>query len=370
MVGLKSMLSGTSLFGGVPDVLFQIINASDVSTLPALCVLNQTTYQTIKANEMLICTLFLRHHGIATLDPILMLDPTTGHPGSLTIRNLQKFITRQETAGKLAARVARSGWGAWWAIKDAGIDKMDDEADLFRQRVERGVYVVFQMTDIVTRGERRKHQRPGRFALAVRAVRCSLMPRRPSRACRSRETSYLCYARDITHNYAVLSRELCQEEIGKMLLAFRRKHLDEEREVDFHIALQMLRLLLEMVIFAHGPDDGTTTPCDDSIMWWFLLRQPASSLAHLFLDLPDTKCCSVEDRARRDIIVCNYSGALKEYWSAWLGDPDLDCKNCEAWLRSRSVKPVLNDEGGETYDRYARDWIRQMRGQGEFLLRG
>ena len=369
MVGLKRMLSGMSLFGGVPDVLFQIINASDVSALPALCALNRTTYQTIKANELLICTSFLRHRGITTLDPILMLDPVTGHPGSLNIWNLQKFITRQETAGKLAARVARSGWGAWWAIKDAGIDEMDDEADLFRQRVERGVYVVFQVADIVTRGEQRKLQRPGRFALAIRAVRCSLMSGRFSHTCRSRE-KYLRCARDITHNYTVLSRKVCQEEMGKMLLAFRRKHMDEEREVDFHIALQMLRLLLEMIIFAHSPDDGTTTPCDDSIMWWFLLRQPASSLAHLFLDLHDTKCCSIEDRARRDIIVCNFSGALKEYWRAWLGDPDLDCKDCEAWLRSCSVKPVLNDEGGEAYDRYARDWIRQMRGQGEVLLRG
>lgn len=348
------------MFGGVPDVLIQIISMGDASTIPNLCCVNRATYHAIKTNEMLICKAFLRHKRIPPFDPILILDRATGRPCRLNIQNLQKFVQRQDIARRLASRVARSGWGAWWSIKDT---EMDDEADQFRQRVERGVYVMLHMADICRDVERSKS---GNWPMGLRLYRNVLSCHLP---CANTIRKHLIWSpRQMTHVYQVLLRRRRQELIGQRRLAFRR-YLNEEREVDFHIALQMLRLFLETILFAHSPDDRDVVNNNYNIMWWFLLRQPAHSLARIFLELPETRCCSVEDRAHRKDNECNYSEALKEYWLAWNGDPSLACQRCEEWLRSWSVDMVMVDCFGKQYHRQADEWVRQMRGQGESLQR-
>ena len=351
------------MFGGVPDVLIQIISMGDASTIPNLCRLNKATYFAIKSNEALICHAFLRHKRIPNFDPILILDCATGRPCPLNIQNLQKFMQRQDTARRLASRVARSGWGAWWSIKDT---EMDDEADQFRQRVERGVYVMLHMADICRDVEQAKH---GHWPMGLRLFRNVFSCHLP---CASTTRKNLMWSpRQMTHVYHVLSRRRRQEQIGEQRLAFRR-YLNEEREVDFHIALQMLRLFLETILFAHSPDDPEAVKNNNNnynVMWWFLLRQPAHSLTRIFLELPETRCCSVEDRAHQKDNECNYSEALKEYWLACKGDPCLACPRCEEWLRSWSVDMVMVDCYGKQYDRQADEWVRQMRGQGESLQR-
>ncbi|KAL1970734.1 hypothetical protein VTN77DRAFT_2568 [Rasamsonia byssochlamydoides] len=359
----RRLSSSSSIFGGVPDVLFQILSVGDVSAIPLVCRLNRATYHTIKFHEAQICTSYLRHHHIPPFDPVLMMDRATGQPCALTICNLQKFLQRQETARQLASRIARSGWGAWWAIKNT---EMDDEADLFRQRVERGLYVMLHMADIIREVERTKPP-PDKMCPISLGVHRYLVSLRLPCALESRKKGMCWLPRHVAHIYRVLVHKAQHREIGKRRLIFRQ-YLDEEREIDFHIALQMLRLFLDTILFAHSPDDGNVLSEDCSIMCWFLLRQPAHALSRIFLELPEAKCCSVEDRARKDSFVCNYAEELKEYWDAWNGDTHLDCKRCEAMLRSWSVDVILNDRCGQKYDRQAREWVRQMRGEGESPL--
>jgi hypothetical protein len=358
------------VFGGVSDVLFLILSMGDASTIPTLCRLNKVTYQTIKAHETLICTSFLRHHNMPPLDRILTLCHSTGQPCALNFISLQKFMYRRNTAQQLASRVARSGWGAWWAIKGAG--EMDAEAELFRQRVERGLYVMFHMSDIAREVERTK-LRP--CSIVFRVHHDLLFNSPPcSQAQRPRRTNSWWFPRHMAHIYVVLFRKSRQREIGKRRWQFRQL-LDLERRVDFHIALQMLRHFLETIIFAHNPDDDRSIRSaseDFDVTSWFLLRLSSHSLARIFLELPDAKCCSVEDRARtgrsKERVVCNYSEALKDYWNARSGDPTLDCRYCEACLRSSSTDGILNDFFGQHAYELAREWVRQMRGEGELLF--
>ncbi|QKX63617.1 uncharacterized protein TRUGW13939_10788 [Talaromyces rugulosus] len=362
------------LFGRVPDVLFLILSMGDAATIPALCRLNRATYETIKAHETLICTAFLRHHDISPpLDRILTMDPVSGQRAALDFLSLQKFMYRRETARKLASRVARSGWGAWWAIKGSG--EMDAEAEMFRQRVERGLYVMFHMSDIARSVEETPVQ-PYSLAFSIyRVILCSCLFRLPFDRARANRSWW--FPRHMSHIYVVLLRKPQQREVGKQRWRFRQK-LDLERRIDFHIALQMLRQFLETIIFAHSPDDDRSISSlkeDLDVTNWFLLRQSAHSLSRIFLELPDAKCCSIEDRARknnakdhRDNPVCTYSEVLKEYWDARRGDSAVDCKQCETWLRSSSTETILNDFFGLHAYNLGKEWVRQMRGEGELLF--
>ncbi|OKL64083.1 hypothetical protein UA08_00576 [Talaromyces atroroseus] len=368
------------IFGGVPDVLFLILSMGEASTIPVLCRLNKATFETIKSHEAFLCTSFLRLHEISPpLDKILTMDPITGQRSPLSFINLQKFMYRRETALRLASRVARSGWGAWWAIKGAG--EMDAEAEMFRQRVERGLYVMFHMSDIARDIERVK-LRP--CTLAVGSYRLLLLSWLPcigfERSAANRSPWW--FPRHMSHVHVVLLRKTQQREVGKRRWRFRQM-LDLERRVDFHIALQMLRQFLETIIFAHSPDDDASINSlneDVDVTNWFLLRQSAHSLARIFLELPDGNCCSIEERARkgeegggggggrrREPPVCNYSEALKEYWDARNGDSTVDCKQCEAWLRSSSTQSILNDFFGLHAFDLGKQWVRQMRGEGDLF---
>ncbi|KAL1989969.1 hypothetical protein VTN49DRAFT_7166 [Thermomyces lanuginosus] len=366
--------AGPRIFGGVPDVLFQILSIVDASMIPTLCCLNKATYATIKEHEMLICTAFLRNHSSFPLDWILTMDPSTGKPAPVNFINLQKFMYRQDTARRLASRVARSGWGAWWAIKGSG--EMDADAELFRQRVERGLYVMFQMSDIAREVERTNPRTPSCYAWLHRDILWSWLP---CGVGRPRRKQAWWFPHHLGHISAVLVRKAQQREVGKRRWLFRQ-HLDLERRVDFHIALRMLQQFLQTIIYAHCPDDeqrtvaGSATSSSgdsdaDLVMSWFLLRQSSHSLSRIFLELPDARCCSIEDRARRKgSQECVYSEALKEYWTAWRGDPTLDCRRCEWYLRSWSTDGILNDFFGQHACQLARDWVRQMRGEGELLF--
>ncbi|CRG87559.1 hypothetical protein PISL3812_04577 [Talaromyces islandicus] len=385
------------VFGRVPDVLFLILSMGDAATIPALCRLNRATYETIKAHETLICTAFLRHHDInPPLDRILTMDAVSGQRATLDFLSLQKFMYRRETARKLASRVARSGWGAWWAIKGSG--EMDAEAEMFRQRVERGLYVMFHMSDIARAVENTPIQ-PYSLAFSIyRVLLSSCLCRLPFDRARSAANRSWWFPRHMSHIYVVLLRKPQQREVGKQRWRFRQK-LDLERRIDFHIALQMLRQFLETIIFAHSPDDdrsiSSSLKDDLDVTNWFLLRQSAHSLSRIFLELPDAKCCSIEDRARhcnnfassssssgsgngsggnnkdkaRDSSpVCTYSEVLKEYWDARRGDPSVDCRQCETWLRSSSTETILNDFFGLHAYNLGKEWVRQMRGEGELLF--
>lgn len=361
------------IFGGVPDVLFLILSMGDASTIPVLCLLNKATYETIKSHEAFLCTSYLRLHDFnPPLDKILTMDPYTGHRAPLSFVNLQKFVFRRQTALMLASRVARSGWGAWWAIK-GGAGEMDAEAEMFRQRVERGLYVMFHMSDIARDVERIK-LRPHRVACSIyRVLLLNWLPCVRFEATGNSRNWW--FPRHMSHIYVVLLRMTQQQrEIGKQRWRFRQM-LDLERRVDFHIALQMLRQFLETIIFAHCPDDDASISSlgseDVDITNWFLLRQGAHSLEEIFLELPDRDCCSIEDRARKqqDGVppVCDYSEALKEYWDARNGDETVDCKQCEAWLRSSSTQSILNDFFGLHALDLGKEWVRQMRGEGELF---
>lgn len=359
------------IFGGVPDVLFLILSMGDASTIPTLCRLNKATYETIKSHETILCTLFLRLHRFdPPLDKIMTMNPITGESSPLCFVNLQKFVFRRQTALRLASRVARSGFGAWWAIKGAG--EMDAEAELFRQRVERGLYVMFHMSDI-SRDVERVQLRPHKVALSIyRVLLLNWLPCLRFESSGSSRNWW--FPRHMSHIYVVLLRKTQQREIGKLRWRFRQM-LDLERRVDFHIALQMLRQFLETIIFAHCPDDDASISSlgteDLDVTNWFLLRQGAHSLSRIFLELPDRDCCSIEDRARKQeagvLPDCDYSEALKEYWDARNGDSTVDCRQCEAWLRSSSTRSILNDFFGLHALDLGKEWVRQVRGEGELF---
>ena len=352
-------------FGWAVDVLFQIIINGDMNMLPIFCLLNKATYNSIKFLESHICGWFMRFHRIARFDRILRLDPWTGRPRPLTVHTLLRFAHRRDIAQQLSRCIVPAVWGPFSQDEEV---EMNLEAELrIAQRLERGLYVLFHISDIGREMETSKQR--GRKPLApVSTGRISALTKMldeynelPEQ--KQRSTSFEHYA---SHAYRVLKWGSNEADIGRKRLEFRR-HLDKEREVDFHITLRMLRELTERMLLRHGPTDWHRDAKNEySVISWFLLRQSPRTLEKLFLSNPD-QCCDWEDKMgiENGVRVCYFSDPLDNYWKAWKEDPNLGCQDCDCKRRARSwsVKPVLVDARGRGYNRDAERYLKEMWGQ-------
>lgn len=352
-------------FGWAVDVLFQIIINGDMNMLPIFCLLNKATYNSIKFLESHICGWFMRFHRIARFDRILRLDPWTGRPRPLTVHTLLRFAHRRDIAQQLSRCIVPAVWGPFSQDEEV---EMNLEAELrIAQRLERGLYVLFHISDIGREMEISKQR--GRKPLApVSTGRISALTKMldeynelPEQ--KQRSTSFEHYA---SHAYRVLKWGSNEADIGRKRLEFRR-HLDKEREVDFHITLRMLRELTERMLLRHGPTDWHRDAKNEySVISWFLLRQSPRTLEKLFLSNPD-QCCDWEGKMgiENGVRVCYFSDPLDNYWKAWKEDPNLGCQDCDCKRRARSwsVKPVLVDARGRGYNRDAERYLKEMWGQ-------
>ena len=352
-------------FGSAVDVLFQIIINGDMNMLPTFCLLNKATYNSIKVLESHICGWFMRLHRIAHFDRILRLDPWTIRPRPLTVHTLLRFAHRRDIAQQLSRCIVPAVWGPFSQDEEV---EMNLEAELrIAQRLERGLYVLFHISDIGREMEISKQR--GRKPLApVSTGRISALTKMldeynelPEQ--KQRSTSFEHYA---SHAYRVLKWGSNEADIGRKRLEFRR-HLDKEREVDFHITLRMLRELIERMLLRHGPTDWHRDAKNEySVISWFLLRQSPRTLEKLFLSNPD-QCCDWEDKMgiENGVRVCYFSDPLDNYWKAWKEDPNLGCQDCDCKRRARSwsVKPVLVDARGRGYNRDAERYLKEMWGQ-------
>lgn len=352
-------------FGSAVDVLFQIIINGDMNMLPTFCLLNKATYNSIKVLESHICGWFMRLHRIAHFDRILRLDPWTIRPRPLTVHTLLRFAHRRDIAQQLSRCIVPAVWGPFSQDEEV---EMNLEAELrIAQRLERGLYVLFHISDIGREMETSKQR--GRKPLApVSTGRISALTKMldeynelPEQ--KQRSTSFEHYA---SHAYTVLKWGSNEADVGRKRLEFRR-HLDKEREVDFHITLRMLRELIERMLLRHGPTDWHRDAKNEySVISWFLLRQSPRTLEKLFLSNPD-QCCDWEDKMgiENGVRVCYFSDPLDNYWKAWKEDPNLGCQDCDCKRRARSwsVKPVLVDARGRGYNRDAERYLKEMWGQ-------
>lgn len=344
------------------DVLFQIIINGDMDIIPALCRVNKATYDSVKLLEPHICSWFMRSHRIAGFDRVLRLDPWTGRPRPLTVHSLLRFAHRRQIAQQLSRRIVPAVWGPFSEDEDA---EMNFDAELrLAQRLERGLYVLFHISDIGRDMEtlKQRGRKPlvpvvtGRLLTLTKVMdEYHELPEQ-----KRQSISFENYA---SHVYTVLKWGSCEADIGRKRLEFRR-HLDKPREVDFHVTLRMLRELMERMLLRHGPSDWHRDAKNEySVISWFLLRQSPRTLAKLFLSDPD-QCCDLEgklgvenDGAR----VCHFSDPLDNYWKTWKEDPNLGCQGCDCKRRARSwsVRPALIDSRGRDYNRAAEKYLRE-----------
>lgn len=349
-------------FGSAADILFQIIINGDMDMVPTLCLLNKATYNSIKALEPHICGWFMRHHQIRRFDRILRLDPWTGRPCSVTVHSLLRFTYRREVAQQLSRRIVPAVWGPFSDDEDV---EMNFEAELrIAQRLERGLYVLFHISDIGRDMElcKQRGRKPLAPVVTGRLLALTKMldeyDEFPDQ--KRQSISFENYA---SHVYTVLKWGSTEADIGRKRLEFRRS-LDKEREVDFHVTLRMLRELTERMLLRHGPRDWHRDAKNEySVISWFLLRQSPRNLAKLFLSNPD-QCCDLEGKLgiENGVPVCQFADPLDNYWRAWKEDPDLGCQDCDCKRRARSwsVKPALIDSRGRDYNRAAEKYLRKM----------
>ncbi|KAE8348436.1 SNARE domain protein [Aspergillus coremiiformis] len=308
-----------------------------------------------KSSSMEILT-----HRIDSLDPVLTLNPRTGEQRLLTVHNLPKFLERQDIAHKLACQIVPSVWGP---LSDDESLKMNYHAEQrLVQRLERGLHVLFHMTDIARDAYKLKQKITplvpdvtGRLMIFTRMLEeYHDIPRNKRRL-----TSFQEYA---SHVYTVLKWGYREVEVGRRRLKFR-SFLDEQTEIDFHTTLRMLRELMERVLLRHGPKDWHRDARNEySVISWFLLKQSPQSLAKLFLS-PQDECCGLEEKASdcgvRD---CYFSDPLDNYWKAWKNVPGLGCRTCDCKrrVRSWSLKPALIDDRGREYNRAAEKYLKDI----------
>jgi hypothetical protein len=341
-------------------VLFQIIINGDIDVVLNLCLVNKATYAAIKLLEPHICRQFMRRHGIDTFDPVLTLDPRTGDQRIMTVHNLSKFFERQGIAHKLACQIVPSVWGTF---SDDDSPKMNYHAEQrLVQRLERGLYVLFHMSDTARDAYKLKQRiNPlvpdvtGRLLVLTRMLEeYHEIPRNKRHL-----TSFQTYA---SHVYTVLKWGYREVDIGRKRLKFR-SYLDEQTEIDFHTTLRMLRELMERMLLRHGPKDWHRDARNEySVISWFLLKQSPQSLAKLFLS-PQDECCGLEEKAPDcGIRACRFSDPLDNYWRAWKNVPDLGCHacDCKRRVRSWSVKPALIDDRGRAFNRAAEKYLKEM----------
>lgn len=310
-----------------------------------LCLINKTTFDTIKVLEPHICKWFMRLHDIDTFSPLLTLNPWTGKQNALTVHTLVRSLYRHNAARCLSRQIVPSVWGPFYDDDKA---EMNFEAELkLANRLERGFHVLFHMADI-SRGIKRGRQFHRKASLSS-----SMSKRLAKLHKRLKEYSDMNFdfnlpdsnnnnnyyyqklllppdhtkPRSKSHTTEILKWAQTESEIGQRRLDFRANHLDEKSEVAFHCTLRMLRELLERIILRHGPRLWhRDTRNEYSVVSWFLLNQGPRDLAKLVLT-PQDECCHYHFHPgpSTDGEECLFSNPLDEYWDAWKDSPGLGC---------------------------------------------
>ncbi|KAL2811236.1 hypothetical protein BJX63DRAFT_285097 [Aspergillus granulosus] len=347
-------------FGFIADILFQIIIHGDASTVLSLCLLNKATYDTIKLLEPHICKRFTRLHGIDAFDPVLTLNPWSGRQNDLTVHTLVRFLSRHELARNLSRHMVPSVWGPFF--EDDKME-MNFEAELkLAKHLERGLFVLFHMSDIFQEIERQKHQKPSLPSLVTKrlVILARMLDEYGDFPLDKRKI--LSFEEHTKHVYTVMKWGYSEAEVGKKRLEFRR-YLDDQTEIDFHCTMRMLRELLERMLLRHGPKYWhRDTRNEQSVLSWFLLQQRPHTLAKLLLS-PQDDCCHFDGRSTTsDSRKCCFSDPLDDYWNAWKDVPELGCIDCDCKrrVRSWSVKPTLMDARGREFNRAAERYLKEM----------
>ncbi|KAL4779941.1 hypothetical protein BJX76DRAFT_65434 [Aspergillus varians] len=340
-------------FGFIADILFQIVINGDANTVLALCLLNKTTFDTIKVLEPHICKWFMRHHGIDSFNPLLTLNPWTGKQNALTVHTLVRSLYRHELARRLSLRIIPAVWGPFY---DDDKVEMNFEAELkLAKRLERGLHVLFHMADISrdTKLNQQSHSRKTSFCVSKHLA---LLAKLLNEYNNTNSTSPFamtfpfnnskpdpkpnitttklppCITKTPkTHLPPLLTHAQTESETGHRRLTFRTTHLDAKSEIAFHCTLRMLRELLERMLLRHGPKFWhRDTRNEYSVVSWFLLNQGPRSLEKLLLT-PQDRCCYYPlDQSSLDAgsdvdggSECLFSDPLDEYWEAWKDTPNL-----------------------------------------------
>jgi hypothetical protein len=346
-------------FGFIADILFQIIINGDASTVLSLCLLNKATYDTIKLLEPHICIWFIRLHGIDAFDPVLTINPLTGRQNDLTVHTLVRFLYRHELARRLSTDIIPSVWGPF--SEDDKVE-MNFEAELkLAKRLERGLFVLFHMSDISRAIEQEKHQKPSLPSMVTKRLVILARMLDEYSEFPIEERKPLSFEEHTKHVYTVVKWGYTEAEIGKKRLEFR-SYLDDETEIAFHCVVRMLRELLERMLLRHGPKYWhRDTRNEQSVLSWFLLNQPPQTLEKLLLS-PQDNCCHFDGQSMSDSRKCCFSDPLDDYWNAWKDVPELGCAECDCKrrVRSWSVKPTLMDARGRDFNRAAERYLKEM----------
>ncbi|EAW14815.1 uncharacterized protein ACLA_002260 [Aspergillus clavatus NRRL 1] len=348
-------------FGHVADVLYQIVTSSDMATALNLCLVNKSTYETIKVLEPHICRWFMRSHNVDTFSSVLTLDPETGSQIPLTVHTLPKFIRRQQTASQIACRIIPSVWGPF---SDYGYAGLDYSVELrLAKRLERGLYVLFHFADISHIIERRQEEER-EFMASTDSERLLVLAKTLDKYddVLQHKRQFMTFDEHISHIYSVLEWGQMEADIGRKRIEFRG-FIDAQTETDFHAALRILRELLERMLLRHGPKDWHRDANNEySVISWFLLRQTPRTLAKLFLS-PQDECCRFDDKSTGDDTrECIFSDPLDNYWKEWKDDPGLGCRDCDCKrrVRSWSVRPAVIDARGREFNRAAQRYLKEM----------
>ncbi|KAL2793396.1 hypothetical protein BJX66DRAFT_326063 [Aspergillus keveii] len=299
----------------------------------------------------------MRLHGIDAFDPVLTINPLTGRQNGLTVHTLVRFLYRNELARRLSMDIVPSVWGPFF--EDDKVE-MNFEAELkLAKRLERGLFVLFHMSDISRDIEKQKHQKPSLPSLVTKrlVILSRLLDEYSEFPIEERKP--LSFEEHTKHVYTVVKWGYTEAEIGKKRLEFR-SYLDDQTEIDFHCVMRMLRELLERMLLRHGPKYWhRDTRNEQSVLSWFLLNQPPQTLEKLLLS-PQDNCCHFD--AISDSRKCCFSDLLDDYWNAWKDIPELGCVECDCKrrVRSWSVKPTLMDERGRDFNRAAERYLKEI----------
>ncbi|KAL2862570.1 uncharacterized protein BJX67DRAFT_295500 [Aspergillus lucknowensis] len=347
-------------FGFIADILFQVIINGDGSTVLSLCLLNKATYDTIRLLEPHICKWFMRLHGVNAFDPVLTLCPWTGEQSALTVHTLIRFLYRQELACRLSLHIVPSVWGTCYDDEKA---EVNFEVELkLAKRLERGLYVLFHMADISRGAERQKYQKASLPSLVTKRLTMLVKMLDEYSDFPLDQRKIMSFEEHTNHVYTVVKWGYSEAEIGKRRREFR-SHLDDQTEIDFHCTVRMLRELLERMLLRHGPKYWhRDTRNEQSVISWFLLKQPPRTLAKLLLT-PQDDCCHFDARSTAsESRKCCFSDPLDDYWDAWKDIPSLGCVDCDCKrrVRSWSVKPTLMDARGREFNRAAERYLKEM----------
>ncbi|KAL2843156.1 hypothetical protein BJY01DRAFT_235740 [Aspergillus pseudoustus] len=302
----------------------------------------------------------MRLHGIDAFDPVLTLDPWNGRQNDLTVHTLVRFLDRHDLAESLSRHIVPSVWGPFF--EDDKVE-MNFEAELkLAKRLERGLFVLFHMSDISRDIEQQTHQKPSLPSLVTKRIVILARMLDEYSEFPLDKRRILSFEEHTKHVYNVVKWGYSEAEIGKKRLECR-SYLDDQTEIDFHCTVRMLRELIERMLLRHGPKYWhRDTRNEQSVLSWFLLQQRPQTLAKLLLS-PQDDCCHFDGRSTAsDSRKCCFSDPLDDYWNAWKDVPELGCIDCDCKrrVRSWSVKPTLMDAKGREFNRAAERYLKEI----------